>query len=169
MILIPIVFVHYLYRYHKFQAAVEVFTREFMFTKDRALNAAFDIAGGAQTRAEALNHLEKETGASAQFKAISNKQIREINLLIDHYLRLLGAEGDSYESLVRNAYQTKTSYKHFLNLLKKAEQEVNKAVMLAFGEKADVSEIVSRMESISETLRIEEVRAIFREPTSLDS
>lgn len=175
MILIPILFIHYISRYNKFKAGIEAFAREFIYTKRLALDAALDsIKSGAQKPdaiQRAYNSYNK-MGIADKAAGVRQKQMKEIELLFDHYERLLkteGAERDSYESLLKRAYVTGFSYMQFLSQIQKAEKEVSRAVMQSFAnkeadkeaDKDDYSEIISRIETAVETLRDIEVKKIW--------
>ena len=87
--------------------------------------------------------------------------MNEINLLIDHYLKLLDAEGRSYESLVKNTYQAKEDYEAFLRELTLAEKAVNRAAIRTVGQSETATELVSEMEEATERARSDEAEKIF--------
>jgi len=92
---------------------------------------------------------------------IRSRQISEINLLLDHYLKLLEAEGNSYQTLVKNAYQTRESYEAFLHQLIPVEKAVNEAAIQTVGETEDAYELISGMEEAAEGIRMEQAEKIF--------
>jgi len=92
---------------------------------------------------------------------IRMKQMNEINLLLDHYLKLFEAEGKNYKSLVKNAYQTEDNYRTFLQQLIAAEKAVNRAALQAVGRSETANEIISEMENATERIRTEEAKIIF--------
>lgn len=164
MVLIPILFLHYIYRYQRFQAGVEEFAREFVYTRKLALDAALNSIKSGIGKPDAIlraSDFYNKTGLADKAAGVRQKQMKEIEVLFDHYERLLKAEGDSYESLLRHAYVTGAGYMQFLSQLQKAEREVNRAVMHAFSRKEGFSEIISRIETVVEELRMEEVEKIF--------
>lgn len=163
MILIPLVFLHYMYRHQKFQAVVEVFSEELMFTKKAALEAAFEINKSGVSKAEALAGCfpAQQHEISTKADEVRRRQLQEINLLTDHYTRLFAAEGDSYQSLLRDAYPTRSRYTEFLKQLQQVEKKVNRAAINAFGQAEGFPEIMSRMEAVTEAIRLEETKKIF--------
>jgi len=164
-IMIPLLF---LYNLLKFKRAREAFALNFIFTKKLALEAALDMLKKGQTRQDALNQIEDKTSnilASDKKGIYADKirqsQMKEIDLLIDHYCKLLNAEGDDYPSLVKNAYQTQNNYATFLHQLKQAEKEVNRAALQTVGKRRAAHEIVSTMEKATQRMRIAEAEKIF--------
>lgn len=163
MFLIPFICIQYIHSYQKFQAGAKMFAREFMFTKKAALDAAFDMNKNGVPKAKALSaHFsDQEDGYAKQAEKMRRKQLGEVGLLIDHYVKLLSAKGDSYQSLLKNAYQTRANYTRFLDLLQQAEKEVSLSAKRAFSQAEDFSQIISKMEITTNALRMGEMNTIF--------
>ncbi len=164
MILIPIVFVQYLLSARELRDVAKVFVREFMLTKRLALEAALEMARGAMPKEDALaGQLSAEWGSEAEpaEKEIRAKQRAEIELLIDHFTRLLAADGDSYPALVRNAYRGRADYAAFLERLHRAESEINRAAVRAFATTEGFEETIAKTETVTRKLRWEETDALF--------
>jgi len=163
-VLIPIVFV---FNVLKFKRAREIFTLNFLFTKKLALQGAFDMVKKGQSREDILGQIRDRTSqilASDQKGIYSNKirqkQMREMELLLDHYFRLLNAEGKDYRSMVRHAYRTRQDFAAFVKELEGIEKEVNRAASQTVGT-ASAPDIVSRMEETADRLRATQVERIF--------
>ena len=163
-VLIPIVFV---FNVLKFKRAREIFTLNFLFTKKLALQGAFDMVKKGQSREDVLGQIRDRTSqilASDQKGIYSNKirqkQMREMELLLDHYFRLLNAEGKDYRSMVRHAYRTRQDFAAFVKELEGIEKEVNRAASQTVGT-ASALDIVSRMEETADRLRATQVETIF--------
>jgi len=99
-VLIPIIFI---FNGLKFKRAREVFTLNFLFTKKLALEGAFMMVKTGQSREDALGQIRDRTSQilASDKKGIYSikirqKQMREIELLLDHYFRLLNAEGKDF-------------------------------------------------------------------------
>ncbi|MDH4268666.1 MAG: NF038143 family protein, partial [Deltaproteobacteria bacterium] len=95
-IMIPVLF---LLNFFQQKRARETFSLNFLFTKKMALEAAFGMIdrGKAkeQAKAEVKEKTDKILAADAKgiySSKIRQKQMKEIDLLIDHYCRLLEAE-----------------------------------------------------------------------------
>ena len=163
-VLIPIVFV---FNVLKFKRAREIFTLNFLFTKKLALQGAFDMVKKGQSREDILGQIRDRTSqilASDQKGIYSNKirqkQMREMELLLDHYFRLLNAEGKDYRSMVRHAYRTPQDFAAFVKELEGIEKEVNRAASQTAGT-ASAPDIIAKMEETAGRLRKAQVETIF--------
>ncbi|UCE51428.1 MAG: NF038143 family protein, partial [Desulfobacterales bacterium] len=87
-------------------------------------------------------------------------QLREIDLLIDHYLKLLQAEGDDYASLVLSAYPTNEDYRVFQQKLTSIEKQVAQTARRTLGAQTDADMLI-RIESATDELRSAEIQQIF--------
>ncbi len=164
-ILIPFIF---FYNILRFKRAREVFTLNFLFTKKLALEAALDMMKKGYKKSEVMTRIKDKTSnllASDKKGVYSEKirqnQLKEIELLIDHYLKLLEAEGKDYPTLVKNAYKTHDNYIRFLRQLKQVEKEVNRAALQTLDRTDSAYEIVSGMEKATERLRLVQAERIF--------
>ena len=163
-VLIPIVFV---FNVLKFKRAREVFTLNFLFTKKLALEGAFMMVKTGQSREDALGQIRDRTSQilASDKKGIYSikirqKQMREIELLLDHYFRLLNAEGKDYASMVRQAYRTRQNFAAFLKELEGIEKEVNRAASQTVGT-TSAPDIVSKMEEAAGQVRATQMNTIF--------
>jgi len=93
-------------------------------------------------------------------ETIRQQQLNEIGLLFDHYRKLLGAEGQDYVELARNAYGNRQTYFIFHEQLKSAENKVSDAAHQTLGSKADV-ETLLRIEKATEEIRQSQIEKIF--------
>ena len=171
MILIPIVFVQYLISSRELRAVARAFVREFMLTKRLALEAAREMAESGMPREDALGgRLSAEWNDEVEpaKREIRNMQRAEIELLIDHYTRLLAAEGESYPSLVKSAYRTRADYAGLLERLHDAEREVNQAAVRAFGTTEGFTETITKAEATTRKLRRHEMDTLFP-PSATDA
>ncbi len=164
-VMIPFIFIYNILR---FKRAREVFTLNFMFTKKLALEAALDMIKKGQKKSEAMTEIESKTNnllvsdkKGVYSERIRQKQLKEIDLLTDHYLKLLEAEGKDYGALVKNAYKTRENYTIFLNQLKKAEKEVNRAALQTLDKSEIAHEITSGMEKAVDRMRQAEAEKVF--------
>jgi hypothetical protein len=163
-VLIPIVF---LFNFLNFRRARETFTLNFMFTKKLALEAAFNMIKKEISKEEATTQIRYKTNQilASDKKGIYSikirqKQMREIELLIDHYYRLLDAEGKDYSSMVKNAYGSRKDYAAFLKQLDQVEKEVNRAATQTL-RTSSAPDIVSKMEEATDRVRAAEMERIF--------
>ncbi len=164
--LIPIVFILHFMRNKQSR---ELFIQNYMFTKRHALDAAFKMLKKGLSREDVLTGIEEKTRAlltAPETQGIYSESIRlqqkdEIELLFDHYCKLLGAEGDDYDALARNAYGSRQNYFIFHAQLKSAEIKVSDAARQTLGSKADLDALL-RIESATEEIRQSRMEKMFR-------
>lgn len=163
-VLMPLLLI---FNYAGLKVSRETFVQNNLFTKQLALNAARDILEKPVSRGAAMAPVKQKTRdllstveEGVYSEAIREKQLYEIDLLVDHYCLLMESEGRDYDSLVRGVYRDRRSYLGFLNRLQKAEQEVNAASLKTVGSRGDPL-FVSKLEETMETLRMATVERIF--------
>ena len=163
--LIPIVFIlHYM----RNKQSRELFIQNYMFTKRLALDAAFKMLKNGLNREDAISGIEDTTRAllaapetqGIYSEVIRLQQMNEIDLLVDHYSRLLGAEGEDYNAMTRDAYGSRLDYLKFHDQLIFAESKVVDAARQTLGSKADVDALV-RIENATEEIRQSQIEKIF--------
>lgn len=157
----------FIFNYLRLKSAREIFKQNFLFTKKLALEAALDMIKKGQNRNVVISRIEDKTSGilasdnqGIYSKEIRQRQLKEIDLLIDHYCRLLQAEGKDYASLVANAYKSKENYTTFLGQLKGTEEEVKLAAMDTLGTQTP-PEAISRMEEATDRVRMAVAEKIF--------
>jgi len=166
-VLVPILFI---FGFMRSREVREVFAQNVLFTKKMALQAAFDMLKKGHTRQgemERVSSKTKEMVASIPggiYSAeIRQEQLKEIDLLVDHYCRMLESTGDDYDSLVFNAYQTPEQLVHFYEQLQKAEEGVGYAAQNTLGADAD-THTLERMKAALKKSRLKETEKIFGTP-----
>ena len=163
-VLIPIIFI---LEFMKSREQREVFVQNLMFTKKMALDAAYKMIGDKQSMEEAMAPIEKQTRellstapAGIYSERIRQAQLEEIRLIIDHYCRLLGADGDDFKALVSGAYPTFARYSDFLMQLAKAEGQVTAAARQTLGDKTD-TRTLAMIEKAIAGMRTREAEKIY--------
>ena len=165
--LIPIVFILHFMRNKQSR---ELFIQNYMFTKRLALDAAFKVLKKGLSREDAISRIEARTRAlltapetqGIYSDTIRQQQMNEIDLLFDHYSKLLSAEGEDYDTMTRNAYGSRIDYLKFHDLLKLAESKVADAARQTLGSKADM-DALSRIENTTEEIRQSQIEKIFKQ------
>jgi hypothetical protein len=157
MILIPIIFVYYFYEYQKFTNGRKAFAEHYLLSKRRALGEAADsIETGQKPDIEKLAKLSDVPDNAREL------QSSVLSLFVEHYLNLLRAEGKTYDELIRSAYNNRTNYLLFLNLLNNAEKDVNKSLIPHLADKHQgIESVIGTIEMHSERLRRESAEKIF--------
>lgn len=146
----------------------EVFVQNYMFTKRQALEAAFKMLKKGLSREKVLASFEAQTRSllsapgtrEIYSESIRRQQMAEMNLLLDHYGRLLKAQGKDYASLVKSAYRDRQNYANFHEELVSAEKKVSDAAQQTLGQKADVAALL-RIENATEEIRQAQIEKIF--------
>ena len=163
-VMIPVIFI---LSYMRARENREIFAQNLLFTKKMALEAAFDMLKKEQSREVVMNRIISKTESllssvpeGVYSEAIRQEQLKEIDLLIDHYCRLLKTAGKDYAALVMEAYPTKAAYIALQEQLKAAEKKVTAAARQTLGTQTD-SDMVARIEAAIDRLRREEVETIF--------
>ena len=161
---IPIIFI---FSYMKSKETREVFVQNVMFTKKMAIQAAFDILKKGQTRESVMERIRSKTRemiasvpGGIYSAEIRREQLKEIDLLVDHYSRLLNSQGNDYDSLVLNAYQTPDRLADFFERLQEAEDSVGRAAHNTLGGSADTPTL-ERMKAAMKKSRLKETEKIF--------
>ena len=132
-----------------------------------ALQAAFDMLKKDHTRETEMERIRSKTRemiasipGGIYSAEIRQEQLKEIDLLIDHYGRLLNSEGDDYDSLVFNAYRTPQQLTDFFERLQKAEESVGRAAHNTLGGNADTPTL-ERMNATLRNTRLKITEKIF--------
>ena len=163
-IMIPVIFI---LNYAKLKQSREILIQNQMFTKKMALDAALDMKKKDTSKETVMAQIQTKTKelvssvpGGIYSDDIRRQQLKEIDLLVDHFTRLLNAAGKDYASLVTHAYQTAADYSSFLEALKSAENEVMGAARRTLGDQTDM-ETAAKIESITANMRTAEVKKIF--------
>ena len=163
-IMIPVIFI---LNYAKLKQSREIFIQNQMFTKKMALDAALDMKKKDTSKETVMAQIQTKTKelvssvpGGIYSDDIRRQQLKEIDLLVDHFTRLLNAAGKDYASLVIHAYQTAADYSSFLEALKSTENEVMGAARRTLGDQTDM-ETAAKIESITANMRTAEVKKIF--------
>ena len=163
-VLIPIIFI---LGFMRSKEQREIFAQNLMFTKKMALEAAFEMLKKGQSKEAAMGRIAAETQGllssipnGVYSDAIRQKQLGEIDLLIDHYCKLMRAEGSDYGTLVAGAYQTRESYAVFQDKLTLAESAVTGAARETLGNQTD-DQMAARIETATEKIRQQEFEIIY--------
>ena len=163
-VLIPILFI---FGYMKSKEQREIFAQNLLFTKKLALDAAYDMLKNKHSRESAELQIKKKTDdllaalpEDVYSDTIRQEQLREVDLLMVHYCKLMQAEGRDYDALVLDAYRTRAEYSSFLEGLRGAEGRVSQAARRTLGANTDTA-MVERIETATSSARMAEIDKIF--------
>jgi hypothetical protein len=148
MILIPILFLYFVYRMQKFKNGRLKFNEEFMVSRRRAMEIAFEsVKTGSKPN---IDQAVREIGLS---DALEKPYASWLRVLVDYYTDILSAEGDSLESLTRSAYRGKTEYLLNLNRINSVEKEFYAALKPRMADAEGADEIIAIIQRESQRLR----------------
>jgi hypothetical protein len=119
-------------------SGIKRYSHHFMFPRKLALDAAQAITQGEE-KSQRLLEAEGEiktwlNSLNLYSEGLLRSQMTTVDLLVDHYERLLKANGDSYYYLIENAYTSRANYEAFLSRLTSAENEVDRTIIETLGE-----------------------------------
>jgi len=157
MILIPIIFVYFFYRYQKFSSGRKVFCENYLISRKRALNEALEVIRTG--RKPEINALARQSSLPEHLR---EKNADVLAVLVDHYIDLLRADGENFHALVRSAYRNQTNFLLFINRLNQAEKALNRALEPHLSQDSgDVNDIIHLINLHSEKIRKELSKKIF--------
>lgn len=125
-------------------SAIRKYTETFMFPRKLALEAASSLSAD-QTRSTVDSHLESEIknwliAHRLESPDLVLAQKETVDLLMDHYAKLLQAEGENYDDLIQNAYSTRENFEAHIQQIAAAENKVDQAILARVGENPAVKE-----------------------------
>jgi hypothetical protein len=161
--LIPFMFV---FDFLRRRTAIRRYTLHFMFPRELALNAAQDILGG-KDRADRLYQIETEIQAwlydlDLLSPAILKSQKEGLHLLVEHYSKLLAAEGSTYDALIGNGYGNRKNFQAHLRRFAILEEELDRAIIEKLGESERLREKLLAERQQVKRLSEKKVDQIFR-------
>jgi len=156
MVLVPLLFLYFIYRMQRYKSGRMKFDEEFMTTRRRAMNIAFE-AVEAGSRPD-IDRIARESGLT---EALEKPYASWLKVLVDFYMDLLAANGDSFESLVRSAYRNRTNYLLTLNRLGTVEREFYAAVKPQLAATEGAADVIATIETQSQQLRRDLAENIF--------
>ena len=148
MVLIPLLFLYFIYRMQKYKSGRMKFDEDFMVTRRRALELAVESIEG-----DHRIDLHQEVRQYGLSEELEKPYVSWLNALVDHYRDLLMVEGGDYDTLVREAYHTLTNYLLLLNRLNTVEKEFYAAIKPTLAAAEGAAEIITTIEKESQQLR----------------
>jgi hypothetical protein len=125
-------------------SAIKQYTRHFMFPRRLAIDAAqsrLQEQGQSSERSLIEEDVTRWLNALKLYsQTLLGIQMKTIDLLTEHYLNLLQAEGNSYPGLIENAYQDRENFEAFINQITTAEDEIDEAILEKVGDNQKLKE-----------------------------
>ncbi|MFP4084215.1 MAG: NF038143 family protein [Desulfonatronovibrio sp.] len=162
MILIPILFLHHMYKINQYKAGVSSFAKGMLDPRKKALDMAYqDASQGRLSHREVLDYFpELDAGVEQQMK-LAQKQVKMIQVLQQHYFSLLRESGQSYEDIIKKAYPSSGDYRRYMNSLEQAEKELYTYLNRKIHTNEESRKIIKNMEKCSQRIREDELRYFF--------
>jgi hypothetical protein len=166
-----IIFPIFLYDFMRYRRRLHVLRKNLFFTKQFAFEAVKNIHQGKE-RAWEIRQIEIKTRdildkekKGFYTEKIRNKQLREIEFLIDHYLERLGTNQADYNESIKAAYTSKGSFLAFLHSLQKFEEEVIQAAISTMrkGTKKERRLWFDKVRAATKKIRMKEADRIYDE------
>jgi hypothetical protein len=128
-------------------SALRKYTEHFMFPRKLAIDAAQALAQG-DDEAAVFVHIENETRSwlnslDLHTPGLLDAQLAVIKLLVDHYARLLNADGVSVYALIKAAYESRENFQRHVDELTVAEAEVDRELIAKLGESEKLKDKIS--------------------------
>jgi hypothetical protein len=162
MILLPFLFVYHMFNIQKYKNSIHDFANNFLTTKQKALDMALEeLKTGHKANLTLENCFPQMDSANDKQVRVCEKQLKEIQILHKHFLRLLKARGKTYESLVKSGYSRGGDFRLFLNNLTSAENEVNRYVLKIYQTSDHAKNITQKMEDTIYKFREQDFRKFF--------
>ena len=168
MIILPVLLVHHMQRVTSYKNAVQAFARGILDPRLKALDKARqDVESGESRDCGFEEYFSSLEGVSAQDRSLADKQVRVMQILQDHYRKLLRAGRASYQGLLEEVYPDREQYRGFLDRLTVAEQELNRYLTEHVHTTEDSRAVVQRMETYCKELHRKELECFFPSPTGV--
>ena len=140
-----------------------------LFTKGLAFQAAKAVENGDDPaltlgRVDATTRDVLRGEAKGMYtETIRRKQLKEIELLFDHYLKLIKSPATGYDLKIRDVYQSMDHYRDFLRRLEKRESDVIQAAVSTVkkGSKKERLAWYNQVQQKTRELRTQEIERIF--------
>lgn len=156
MVLIPILFLYFVYRMQKFKTGRIQFDQDFMVTRRKAMEIA--IEGIETGNRPDIDAIARESGLR---DVLENPYAAWLGALVEHYTDLLSATGDSYDALVRSAYRSRTDCLLALNRLGTVEKDFYAALKSQMSTTEGAAEVIANIQEQSRQLRRELAERVF--------
>jgi len=158
MVLIPIFFIYYFYKFKKYTRALEDFARNLLLTRRRALQEAVDAL--SEKRKINVSRLLEET---AGLPEKAQPAYREwMNVLTNYYRDLLASGGQNYERMAQKAYANRGNYLLICNRLNKTEKAYNRSLLPQIaGDISALRSIIEKINTEMEKIRRRDAKKFF--------
>jgi hypothetical protein len=157
MILVPVIFVYYFWRFQKFAQGRRQFVEQWMSQRSACIEEAFRIAGG-----ENPTPVDQMVPSESLPPAAVDPYARWVKCLTRHFTELMRTEGNSLKKMVRTAYRRRENYLMYLHQLNESEKALNQALLPDLDKKNHgVQETITLIEKSCRRLRRKDAENLF--------
>jgi hypothetical protein len=155
----------FIFAFLRRQRETRLFSQYYLFPRKLALKAAEELTAGFGTPAgnsswpEALEPWLTDQKINSE--SVHREMVRLVELLIDHYRKLLPADGTSYDDLVKNAYAKQEEYEAYLDQLTSVEDRIDEAIIEKFEQSETVRHDLVAKRTEKHYLRASDTEAMF--------
>jgi hypothetical protein len=123
----------FIFDYLRRGSAISRYSKHFMFPRKLAMDSAQNILDGLE-KSEIDARMESEIeqwlkSLNLYSQELACSQKRAVELLVDHYCKLLNAGGKDYFELIENAYASRDGYETHVQELTAAENEIDRIII----------------------------------------
>ena len=156
MILVPILFLHFIHRMQKYKTGRIRFDEEFMVTRRRAMDLAVDaVESGVKPDVdEAVRDFNVPV-------ALEKPYASWMRCLVEYYMDLLRSNGETFEDLVRSCFRNREDLLPTLNRLNTVERDFYEVLKPQLTSTEGAVDIIATIISNSQRLRRELAQQIF--------
>jgi hypothetical protein len=139
-------------------SAIRQYTKHFMFPRKLALDAAVTAMQGENTEpigSDLENPIRIRLESLKLYSPhLVQAYVELIEMLAAHYLKLLNADGDTFNLLIEDAYQHRDHFKQYIETITSAENEVDRQVIEQLGGQETIKEkILAEQQQIAKRRR----------------
>lgn len=155
----------FIFDYLRRSAMVKSYSSAFLFPRQLALDLSLRALEGAERRqiiVEAEERIKEWLLAYKLYSAeIKDRHMEQISVLMEHYIKLLKADGNEYSILIKNTYGDRANYENFLKKLTTTENYIDSAIAQHLGNTEEIKKrLQAEREQVAE-LRKKEMQKIF--------
>lgn len=162
MILLPVLFVHHMYRVNQYKAGIKSFAQGILDPREKALSRAYnEVSAGKEISYEVKDYFPGVDLSVGKQKKLAEKQVAVIRIMEPHYFALLQSSGQSFEELFRKVYPTQGDYRLYLNKLEKTEDELYEYLNRKVHKTDESRQVIKNMRKCSQRLREDELEHFF--------
>ena len=139
-------------------SAIRQYTKHFMFPRKLAMDATVGKMQG-EGKESLSSKLDDNIRVWLESLKLYSPDLVQahvvlVEMLAEHYLTLLNAEGDTFYLLIEHAYQSRDKFKQFIDMITPVENEVDRLVVQQLGRDEKVQEkILTEQQQIAKRRR----------------